>query len=167
MRRRRPRDVATFAAPLQCVARRHGGAVARTVCVLDAVPLGFPIADVFRATFVGPSVNEVAAAIAGGTVGVMGTIIALETGRQRAVERKQCPYCRTSWRSSSNRISRFLTAAREGGTGKLPCGKCCALGVVPAAEIVGAQKPCEQCRNGYLRCNHVRLCFAPAASFRY
>lgn len=55
---------------------------------------GFPILEAFKGVFIGPTINEIAAAVAGGTVGVMGTILALETGRQRAVERKQCPYCR-------------------------------------------------------------------------
>lgn len=50
----------------------------------------------FKGVFIGPTINEFAAAIAGGTVGVMGTILALEVNRQKAIELKQCPYCRTS-----------------------------------------------------------------------
>lgn len=97
--------------------------------------LTFPLIDVLKGVVIGPTVNEITAALAGGTVGVMGTMIALETGRQRVKERKQCPYCR--------------------GTGKLPCGNCYTLGAVPAGGIVGAQVDCELCTaRGFLKCNH-------------
>lgn len=82
-----------------------------------------------------PTVNEIAAAVAGGTVGVMGTLIALEVNRQKAKERKQCPYCR--------------------GCGKLPCGNCCTLGSVPSRVAPLAQDDCPVCvSTGYVECNH-------------
>jgi hypothetical protein len=92
---------------------------------------------------IGPTVSELAAAVAGGTVGVMGTMIALEITRQRARERKQCPYCT--------------------GSGKLPCGTCCSLGALPSHGEVGdgitaggmgmAQVDCVCCKaKGYVRC---------------
>lgn len=96
---RRARDAPAFLpAPTlpRCAPRGRGA-----ICLVDGAAVdhvaavGFPILEAFKGVFIGPTVNEVAAAVAGGTVGVMGTIIVLETGRQRALERKQCPYCRT------------------------------------------------------------------------
>lgn len=100
------------------------------------VMYGFPILEAFKGVFIGPTVNELASAVAGGTVGVMGTILALEVGRQRAIERKQCPYCH--------------------GTGKLACGKCYGLGEVPTASAAGGKVACTACpeASGYMVCNH-------------
>lgn len=97
---------------------------------------GFPILESFKGVFIGPTVNEIAAAVAGGTVGVMGTILALELGRQRAMERKQCPYCR--------------------GKGKLACGNCYAIGTVPSVSAMNGQETCPKCKSGRIDCNHVR-----------
>lgn len=100
---------------------------------------GYAFLDSFKGVVIGPTVNEVMSAICGGTVGVMGTIIALEVRRQRVKERKQCPYCR--------------------GTGKLPCAVCYSVGTLPSASAVMAQEPCDVCsHSGYLRCNHVCFC---------
>lgn len=63
-------------------------------CVAEHLAGYTPIMEVFKGVVIGPTVNEFTAAMAGGTVGVMGTLIALEAGRQKAKERKQCPYCR-------------------------------------------------------------------------
>jgi hypothetical protein len=94
------------------------------------------VLDALKGVVIGPTVNEFVAAVAGGTVGVMGTLIALEIGRQRARERKQCPYCR--------------------GSGKLPCGSCFSIGAVPSSTAQPtAQLPCDLCvGTGYVRCNH-------------
>ncbi|GJD05829.1 hypothetical protein Gasu2_02780 [Galdieria sulphuraria] len=61
-----------------------------------------------------PTVNEVTSALAGGTVGVMGTLLVLEVIRQRIEEMRQCPYCR--------------------GLRKLPCGLCYGMGFIPDAR---------------------------------
>lgn len=94
------------------------------------------ILEALRGVVIGPTVNEVAAAVAGGTVGVMGTLIALEVGRARARERKQCPYCR--------------------GTGRLACGQCCTIGALPSrSNLPSAQDACELCNSaGYVQCMH-------------
>lgn len=120
-------------------ARRKNAAVCpRMVVDPVSVGTGYAFLDSFKGVVIGPTVNEVMSAICGGTVGVMGTIIALEVRRQRVKERKQCPYCR--------------------GTGKLPCGACYSVGTLPSASAIMAQEPCDICsQSGYLRCNHV--CF--------
>lgn len=112
----------------------------RTKMVFDpaSVGTGYAFLNSFKGVVIGPSVNEVMSAICGGTVGVMGTIIALEVRRQRVKERKQCPYCR--------------------GTGKLPCATCYSLGTVPSVCASSGQEPCSPCSSsGYLQCNHVSL----------
>lgn len=102
----------------------------------NTVGTGYAFLDGLKGVVIGPTINEFAAAIAGGTVGVMGTLITLEIRRQRRNERKQCPYCI--------------------GTGKLPCGHCYTLGYVPCADSVTAQRVCEACGGtGYVECNHV------------
>lgn len=105
----------------------------------NTVGTGYALLDSLKGVVIGPTINEITAAIAGGTVGVMGTIIALEVRRQRVKEHKQCPYCR--------------------GTGKLPCAACYTLGAVPCANTVTAQEGCIACQErGYLQCNHVSHC---------
>ncbi len=125
--------------------RRHGVRNRRSVCMLVSeahvmmdtmATQGFPILESFKGVFIGPTINEIAAAVAGGTVGVMGTLLALETGRQRAMERKQCPYCR--------------------GKGRLACGHCYAIGAMPSVQAVSGQRACEHCKFGFIECNHVR-----------
>jgi hypothetical protein len=92
--------------------------------------------DAFKGVVIGPTVNEMAAAVAGGTVGVMGTLIALEVGRARARVRKQCPYC--------------------SGSGRLACGQCCTIGALPSrSDLPSAQRPCDVCNSaGYVQCMH-------------
>lgn len=102
------------------------------------VGTGYAFLDSLKGVVIGPTINEITAAIAGGTVGVMSTIIALEVRRQHVKERKQCPYCR--------------------GTGKLPCANCCTLGAVPSSNTLTAQEACSCCgERGYLLCNHVSI----------
>eukprot|EP00184_Porphyridium_aerugineum_P008460 CAMPEP_0184692434 /NCGR_PEP_ID=MMETSP0313-20130426/920_1 /TAXON_ID=2792 /ORGANISM="Porphyridium aerugineum, Strain SAG 1380-2" /LENGTH=198 /DNA_ID=CAMNT_0027150267 /DNA_START=63 /DNA_END=659 /DNA_ORIENTATION=+ len=80
-----------------------------------------------------PTLNEISSAFAGGTVGAMGTLIALELSKQREIEKQQCPYCR--------------------GTGKLPCGQCYGLGATP--EPILGEVECECCHShGAVECNH-------------
>mmetsp|Transcript_1159 Transcript_1159/g.2166 ORF Transcript_1159/g.2166 Transcript_1159/m.2166 type:complete len:206 (+) Transcript_1159:51-668(+) len=80
-----------------------------------------------------PTLNDLGAAIAGGTVGCMITLITLEWSKQRSVERKQCEYCR--------------------GTGRLPCGSCYGLSVHPD-EVLG-ETDCVNCSaRGFCECNH-------------
>lgn len=91
-----------FLHPAPVMFRRQGTTRNRQhcVCVVDSFSsVGIPMLDIFKGVVIGPTINEIAAALAGGTVGVMGTIIVLEAGRQKAKERKQCPYCRTSYTS--------------------------------------------------------------------
>lgn len=116
---------------------------------------GFPILEAFKGVFIGPTINEIAAAVAGGTVGVMGTILALETGRQRAVERKQCPYCRKYF-SPFQYIYPNIYICIVDGSGKLACGNCYAIGAMPSATSAGGQHTCPHCSGGFLQCNHVR-----------
>lgn len=112
-------------------------ATPRMVVDPASVGTGYAFLDGLKGVVIGPTINEITAAIAGGTVGVMGTIIALEVRRQRVKERKQCPYCR--------------------GTGKLPCATCCTVGAVPSGSVLAAQEPCGACHErGFLQCNHVR-----------
>lgn len=108
---------------------------AKTRMVVDDVA-AVQVLDMLKGVVIGPTVNEIAAAVAGGTVGVMGTLIALEIGRERARERKQCPYCR--------------------GSGKLPCGHCYTLGAIPSpTALPTAQVSCDACSaTGYVQCNH-------------
>lgn len=81
------------------------------------------------------NVHEVAAALAGGTVGVLGTLITLESVRKRVSERKNCPYC--------------------AGRGRLVCGECCALGSVPERLSASGCRWCDTCAGkGYVQCNH-------------
>jgi len=54
------------------------------------------------------SLNSIAAAFAGGTVGVMGSLVAIELRRLNLKEKAQCPYCR--------------------GRGVLPCATCAGSG---------------------------------------
>lgn len=108
--------------------------------VIDAATIGtgYAFLDGLKGVAIGPTINEITAAIAGGTVGVMGTIITLEIRRQRVKERKQCPYCR--------------------GTGKLPCAVCYTVGAVPCVSSTTAQQGCTSCgERGFLQCNHVRF----------
>lgn len=103
-----------------------------------SVGTGYALLNSFKGVAIGPTVNEVVSAICGGTVGVMGTIIALEVRRQRVKERKQCPYCR--------------------GTGKLPCGACYSIGTIPSMTASSGQESCSICSSsGYLQCNHVSI----------
>lgn len=100
------------------------------------VGTGYAFLNGLKGVVIGPTINEITAAIAGGTVGVMGTIITLEVRRQRVKERKQCPYCR--------------------GTGKLPCATCYTVGAVPCGDALTAQTGCAACNErGFLECNHV------------
>lgn len=101
----------------------------------NTVGTGYAFLDGLKGVVIGPTINEFAAAIAGGTVGVMGTLMTLEVRRQRRNERKQCPYCR--------------------GTGKLPCGACFTVGAVPCATSLTGQRACHNCdSHGYVTCNH-------------
>lgn len=112
----------------------------RMVLDPNTVGTGYAFLDGLKGVVIGPTINEITAAFAGGTVGVMGTIITLEVRRQRVKERKQCPYCR--------------------GTGKLPCATCYTLRAVPCADTVTAQQGCTTCQErGYLQCNHVSIFF--------
>lgn len=114
----------------------------------NTVGTGYALLNHLKGVVIGPTINEITAAIAGGTVGVMGTIITLEVRRQRAKERQQCPYCR--------------------GTGILPCGRCYTLGAVPSGHSLTAQEECSACLSkGYLQCNHVSrpCCLAPLHPF--
>lgn len=107
----------------------------------STVGTGFALLNSFKGIVIGPTVTEITAAIAGGTVGVMGTIITLELQRQRVKHRKQCPYCR--------------------GTGKLPCASCYTIGAVPSRTALTAQEVCTCCNErGFLQCNHVRINFS-------
>lgn len=92
--------------------------------------------EAFKGVIIGPTINEMAAAVAGGTVGVMGTLMALEVGRARARLRKQCPYC--------------------SGSGRLPCGQCFTLGSLPSrSNLPTAQETCELCTGvGSVQCMH-------------
>ncbi|KAK4523692.1 hypothetical protein GAYE_PCTG75G1588 [Galdieria yellowstonensis] len=82
-----------------------------------------------------PTVNEVASALAGGTVGVMGTLLVLEVVRQRIQEMRQCPYCR--------------------GLRRLPCGLCYGVGFIPDASCVSSKSDCENCGGqGLVICCH-------------
>lgn len=102
------------------------------------VGTGYAFLNSLKGVVIGPTVNEIMAAVCGGTVGVMSTIIALEVNRQKVKERKQCPYCH--------------------GLGTIPCGVCYSMGNVPSINMVSAQEPCEPCgQTGYLKCNHVSL----------
>lgn len=102
------------------------------------VGTGYAFLNSLKGVVIGPTVNEIMAAVCGGTVGVMSTIIALEVNRQKVKERKQCPYCH--------------------GLGTIPCGVCYSIGNVPSINMVSAQEPCEPCgQTGYLKCNHVSL----------
>ncbi|KAK4534753.1 hypothetical protein CDCA_CDCA02G0778 [Cyanidium caldarium] len=93
-------------------------------------PLARPLRAMLDATL-----QEVASAFAGGCVGVMGTLIALELLKTRIRERKQCPYC--------------------AGRGRLVCGQCYALGHRPAGDGHHGANPCNQCdSSGYVTCNH-------------
>lgn len=102
--------------------------------VADAAAASF--VEALKGVVIGPTVNEFAAAVAGGTVGVMGTLMALEVGRQRARQRKQCPYCK--------------------GSGKLPCGICYTVGALPSrSSLQTAQEACDLCKeSGFVVCNH-------------
>lgn len=123
--------------------RTHGeactcGRVPKMVVDPASVGTGYALLNSFKGVAIGPTVNEVVSAICGGTVGVMGTIIALEVRRQRVKERKQCPYCR--------------------GTGKLPCATCYSIGTVPSVTAFSGQESCAMCSSsGYLQCNHVSV----------
>ncbi|KAK4529255.1 hypothetical protein CCYA_CCYA01G0112 [Cyanidiococcus yangmingshanensis] len=80
-------------------------------------------------------VQELASAFAGGSVGVLGTLVTLELLQSRARERKQCPYC--------------------SGRGKLVCGCCFAFGSLPNEKSPGGMMPCRVCgHSGYVPCNH-------------
>lgn len=118
--------------------RRPSQHASRTTrMVLDPVNVGtgYAFLDSLKGVVIGPTINEIAAAIAGGTVGVMGTIITLEVRRQNVKERKQCPYCH--------------------GLGKLPCATCYSVGSLPSISAVASQEPCPQCQHrGHLQCNH-------------
>eukprot|EP00871_Galdieria_phlegrea_P001301 jgi/Galph1/2171/GphlegSOOS_G835.1 len=82
-----------------------------------------------------PTINEVASAFAGGTVGVMGTLLVLEVVRQRVEEMRRCPYCR--------------------GLRKLPCGQCCGTGFLPDSNRVSSKLNCENCEaKGLVICCH-------------
>ncbi|GJQ13932.1 hypothetical protein GpartN1_g5723.t1 [Galdieria partita] len=86
-------------------------------------------------TMIPPTVNEVASALAGGTVGVMGTLLVLEVIRQRIEEMRQCPYCR--------------------GLRKLPCGLCFGMGFIPDVSCVSCKSDCENCGGeGSVICCH-------------
>ncbi|CAN8062272.1 unnamed protein product [Agarophyton chilense] len=101
----------------------------------STVGTGYAFLDSLKGVVIGPTVNEITAAFAGGTVGVMGTIITLEVRRHKVKERKQCPYCR--------------------GSGKLPCATCYTVGSLPSAAAVASQKSCSTCNEkGFLLCNH-------------
>lgn len=129
----------TYPFPLHCSPPNYSSSFSpRMALDPNTVGTGYAFLDSLKGVVIGPTINEIAAAFAGGTVGVMGTIITLEVRRQRVKERKQCPYCR--------------------GTGKLPCATCYTLGAVPCANTITAQQGCTTCQErGYLRCNHVRL----------
>jgi len=82
-----------------------------------------------------PMVQELLAAFAGGTVGVMLTLVALESWRQRAAEQQLCPYCR--------------------GSGRLQCGVCFGIGAVPDETLAFGEVKCESCKgSGAPQCNH-------------
>ncbi|BAM83426.1 hypothetical protein, conserved [Cyanidioschyzon merolae strain 10D] len=80
-------------------------------------------------------IQELASAFAGGSIGVLGTLLTLELAQTRARERMQCPYC--------------------SGRGKLVCGQCLALGTLPNRKSPDGTVPCRLCgRSGYVPCNH-------------
>lgn len=115
----------------------YSRSVPKMVIEPASIGTGYAFFNSLKDVVIGPSINEITAAIAGGTVGVMGTIIALEVRRQQVKERKQCPYCR--------------------GTGKIPCGSCYTIGAIPSGDAVTAQEACHSCSSrGFLQCNHVR-----------
>jgi DnaJ-class molecular chaperone len=75
------------------------------------------------------SANEVISSFAGGTVGCMGTLIALELAKQRVKEREGCPYC--------------------SGKGKLPCAQCYGSGVIlvqTSQDGLRLSIPCQSCK---------------------
>lgn len=139
----------TFPNPItETVRQSRLGTGSRDVCVCGRIPkmvadpasvgTGYALLNSFKGVAIGPTINEVVSAICGGTVGVMGTIIALEVRRQRVKERKQCPYCR--------------------GTGKLPCATCYSIGTIPSITACSGQESCTMCSSsGYLQCNHVSI----------
>ena len=67
------------------------------------------------------AVNELISGFAGGTVGVMGTLIALELKKQNVISRSDCPYCQ--------------------GAGKLPCAQCYGSGVMLVKTAGAADDP--------------------------
>lgn len=89
--------------------------------------------DILGSPQVYPTIMQIGSAFAGGTVGVMGTLIALEWAKIDTLERQQCSYCR--------------------GTGKLICGSCCGLRVMPDAQT--GQRDCDNCSGqGGVECMH-------------
>lgn len=116
-----------------CSVRRGQGKVT-TTAVVDIFESGKQLAiDVLGSPQVYPTIMQIGSAFAGGTVGVMGTLIALEWAKIDTLERQQCSYCR--------------------GTGKLICGSCCGLRVMPDAQT--GQKDCENCEGqGGVECMH-------------
>jgi DnaJ-class molecular chaperone len=82
-------------------------------------------------------VLDLTAAFGGGTIGVLGTLAALELKKKEVKERSQCPYC--------------------SGSGQLTCATCLGGGTVMlagrAGSSAGSKQSCPSCEgNGYITC---------------
>ncbi|KAG5182717.1 hypothetical protein JKP88DRAFT_263095 [Tribonema minus] len=88
------------------------------------------------------AVNELMSGFAGGTVGVMGTLIGLELKKQNVVKRSVCPYCQ--------------------GAGTLTCARCYGVGILLARRrsdgaAAPLSVPCGCCGGaGGVTCNICR-----------
>ncbi|CAM9232529.1 unnamed protein product [Pylaiella littoralis] len=86
------------------------------------------------------SANEWIAGLAGGSVGVLGTLIQLELKQEKLKSRRNCPYC--------------------DGSGKLVCALCCSAGTfaakLPGSDVYSAL-PCPGCSGKkYINCLNCR-----------
>ncbi|CAM9605902.1 unnamed protein product [Scytosiphon promiscuus] len=86
------------------------------------------------------SANEWIAGVAGGSVGVLGTLIQLELKQEKLKSRRNCPYC--------------------DGSGKLVCALCCLAGTfttkLPGSDVYSTL-PCPGCAGKkYIACLNCR-----------
>ncbi|KAJ8903139.1 hypothetical protein NDN08_004251 [Rhodosorus marinus] len=93
--------------------------------------------QLMKDTLLTPQTNQIMSAFAGGTVGVMSSVLIYGKRVQELKEKQQCCYCR--------------------GAGTLPCGQCYTIGAVPTAGMPLGKSNCEACdRRGYITCEHCR-----------